>query len=84
MRPALIIIDMQEGSFTPCGIRNDSVGLVVRLNSLAQPWRYHAPLRVAHSLGQVATSIIPCRFMPFQRASVVLAALAVRAALVVI
>jgi nicotinamidase-related amidase len=35
MRQALIIIDMQCGSFTPATPRHDADGLVVRLNDLA-------------------------------------------------
>lgn len=35
MKTALVIIDLQEGSFTPRSARHDSVGLVGRLNRLA-------------------------------------------------
>lgn len=35
MRTALVIIDMQEGSFTPRTARHDTAGLVDRLNRLA-------------------------------------------------
>jgi nicotinamidase-related amidase len=35
MNTALIIIDMQEGSFTPRSARHDAAGLVGRLNTLA-------------------------------------------------
>ena len=39
MRTALIIIDMQEGSFTPRTARHDSIGLIARLNRLAERTR---------------------------------------------
>ncbi len=39
MRTALIIIDMQEGSFTPRTARYDSFGLIGRLNQLAEQTR---------------------------------------------
>lgn len=35
MKTALIIIDLQEGSFTPRTARHDTAGLVARLNGLA-------------------------------------------------
>ena len=35
MKTALVIIDMQEGSFTPRTTRHDTSGLVERLNTLA-------------------------------------------------
>ena len=35
MKATLVIIDMQEGSFTPRGARHDTAGLVGRLNALA-------------------------------------------------
>ena len=35
MKTALVIIDMQEGSFTPRTARHDTAGLVERLNTLA-------------------------------------------------
>jgi nicotinamidase-related amidase len=35
VKAALIIIDMQEGSFTPRSARHDTAGLVDRLNALA-------------------------------------------------
>lgn len=35
MTPALVIIDMQRGSFTPMTARHDAEGLVTRLNGLA-------------------------------------------------
>ncbi|GHD54173.1 isochorismatase [Thalassobaculum fulvum] len=35
MRPALIVIDMQQGSFTAASPRHDTAGLVQRLNRLA-------------------------------------------------
>jgi len=35
MIPALVIIDMQQGSFTPMTARHDAAGLVARLNALA-------------------------------------------------
>ncbi len=35
MRPALIVIDMQQGSFTDASPRHDAAGLVQRLNRLA-------------------------------------------------
>ena len=35
MKTALVIIDMQEGSFTPRTKRHDTAGLVARLNTLA-------------------------------------------------
>ena len=35
MRTALIIIDMQEGSFTPRSVRHDAIGLIERLNRLS-------------------------------------------------
>ena len=35
MKAALVIIDMQEGSFTPRSARHDTAGLVSRLNALA-------------------------------------------------
>ena len=35
MKTALVIIDMQEGSFTPRTTRHDTAGLVGRLNTLA-------------------------------------------------
>ena len=35
MKTALVIIDMQEGSFTPRTARHDTAGLVARLNKLA-------------------------------------------------
>lgn len=39
MSHALIIIDMQLGSFTPMNVRHDAVGLVERLNGLADRLR---------------------------------------------
>jgi nicotinamidase-related amidase len=39
MRKALIIVDMQRGSFTPATPRYDAQGLVARLNSLARRTR---------------------------------------------
>ncbi|MGI9409848.1 MAG: isochorismatase family protein [Hyphomicrobiaceae bacterium] len=35
MRTALVIVDMQEGSFTPRSVRHDAVGLIERLNQLS-------------------------------------------------
>ena len=35
MRPALIVVDMQQGSFGPTSARHDAQGLVQRLNRLA-------------------------------------------------
>jgi len=39
VRPALLIIDMQQGSFTPRTSRHDADGLVERLNALAAKTR---------------------------------------------
>ncbi len=39
---ALIVIDMQIGSFTPMTARHDSHGLVARLNALAERVRAHS------------------------------------------
>lgn len=35
MRTALLVIDMQEASFTPRSVRHDTAGVVDRINSLA-------------------------------------------------
>ena len=37
MSTALIVIDMQQGSFTTASPRHDAAGLVQRLNRLGQP-----------------------------------------------
>src|ERR1043166_3867551 len=39
MKPALIIIDMQQGSFTEATPRHDSDGLIRRLNTVANAVR---------------------------------------------
>ena len=36
MKSALIVIDMQLGSFTPCAARHDTPGVVARINRLAK------------------------------------------------
>jgi nicotinamidase-related amidase len=41
-RPALLIIDMQLGSFTPRSARHDTEGLIGRLNKLAEHTRAHS------------------------------------------
>jgi nicotinamidase-related amidase len=40
-RPALLIVDMQQGSFTPRTERHDADGVVARLNTLAAQTRAH-------------------------------------------
>jgi nicotinamidase-related amidase len=40
-RKALLVIDMQKGSFTPLTPRYDTIGLVTRINALTDLFRLH-------------------------------------------
>lgn len=69
MRSALIVIDMQEGSFTPRTARHDSAGLVSRLNALAGRLRaagdlvifiqHHGPADDPHHPSKPGWQILP-------------------------
>ena len=62
MRTALIVIDMQLGSFTPYSARHDTLGTIERINRLAAKVRAHGmPARRAIRITRTRPAGTFCR-----------------------
>lgn len=60
MKNALLIIDMQKGSFTPASPRHDTDGVVQRINDLAEKFRNdNLPVIYIQHDGSVANAFVP-------------------------